>query len=177
MRRLVACLVGVGLLVLVGMLAPRAQAGGARNASSPSSAASRPAPTYAGRWSLLPSASVFGGTRKPPRSRVDVLSLDGPWVNVHSVTQRDGGDSLVMDFRYRTDGEAVNKVMGQDMRTVGRREGASLCFDSQARVLMLEVKVAECWTLSAAGDSLIMRRDSDSPLGREHQRLVFGRAR
>ncbi len=175
MRRLVACLVGVGLLVLVGMLAPRAQAGGARNASSPSSAASRPAPTYAGRWSLLPSASVFGGTRKPPRSRVDVLSLDGPWVNVHSVTHRDGGDSLVMDFRYRTDGEAVNKVMGQDLRTVGRREGASLCFDSQARVLMLEVKVAECWTL--VGDSLVMRRDTESPMGREHQRLVFGRAR
>jgi hypothetical protein len=86
-------------------------------------------------------------------------------VTVHSVTWREGADSLVMDYRYRTDGEAVNKVMGQDIRTVGRREGGALVFDSQARVLMLEVKVAESWALSAVGDSLIMRRDTDSRHG------------
>jgi hypothetical protein len=61
---------------------------------------------------------------------------------------------------------------------VGRREGGALVFDSQARVLMLEVKVAESWALSAVGDSLIMRRDTrPRAMGREHQRLAFGRAR
>jgi hypothetical protein len=161
----------VGLAVAVGL----AHAAPPRAASIPAPSAARSTPTYAGRWTLLPAASVFGGARKPPRARTDVLTLDGPWVTVHSVTQRDGGDSLVMDFRYRTDGEAVNKVMGQDLRTVGRREGSSLCFETQARVLMLEVKVAERWSLS--GDSLVMSRDTDSPMGKEHQRLVFGRAR
>ena len=148
-----------------------------RAVAKPAPVAAAPAPTTAGRWNLIPAASVFGGSRKPPRARTDVITLDGPWVTVHSVTWREGADSLVMDYRYRTDGEAVNKVMGQDIRTVGRRDGGALVFDSQARVLMLEVKVAESWALSAVGDSLIMRRDTDSPMGREHQRLVFGRAR
>lgn len=164
-------------LPLVMLVVAVAQAAPPRASSIPAPVAATRVPTHAGRWQLIPSASVLGGTRKPPRSRLDVLTFDGPWLTVHSVTQRDGGDSLVMDFRYRTDGEAVNKVMGQDIRTVGRRDGSALCFDSQARVLMLEVKVAECWALSAGGDSLIMRRDTDSPMGREHQRLVFGRAR
>jgi hypothetical protein len=90
-----------------------ASAATSRAAAKPAPVAAAPAPTTAGRWNLIPAASVFGGSRKPPRARTDVISTRRPVGDGALGHVARGADSLVMDYRYRTDGEAVNKVMGR----------------------------------------------------------------
>ncbi len=135
-----------------------------------------PANGVSGRWELVVPACEFATGRKPPRGRTDTIVDAGGWVDVRSRSLRAEGDSLALDYRYRTDGEATNKVMGQDVVTRGKHDGAALMFESVAKVLLLELKVRERWSLPHA-DTLVMVRDTDSPMGKEHQRLVFARRR
>lgn len=132
------------------------------------------APGYSGRWELVIAQSEVAKGRKLPKGRTDTIVMAGSQLNVDSRSLRADGDSLALAFRYRTDGEATNQVMGQDIRTLGHREGNALVFESSAKVLLLELKVRERWTLPHA-DTLVMVRDTDSPMGKEHQRLVFAR--
>ena len=100
----------------------------------------------------------------------------GAWLRVRSVAVRASGDTVQLDYNYRTDGgEAVNRVLGQDVRTTGRREGAALRFDSEAQLALFKFTVNERWTLSADGRTLTQERTSRGPLGDEKQRLVFQR--
>jgi len=147
-------------------------------ASPPVAPAAEPAratPGFTGRWLLDIAASDLGKIRRPPLSRTDEILEQGPWIDVHSLSIRAEGDTARLDYRYRTDGEAVNTVRGQEVRTRGSREGRALRFESVAKLLMIEVRVIERWTLAAGGDSLRMSRESRSPLGNETQRLVFVR--
>jgi hypothetical protein len=141
-----------------------------------SAAVPAPAAGFSGRWELVAAHSEVAKGRKLPRGRVDTIVHAGPHVSVDSRSLRADGDSLALSFRYRTDGMATNKVMGQDIRTLGHREGEALVFESSAKVLLLELKVHERWTLPHA-DTLVMARITDSPMGKEQQRLVFARTR
>jgi hypothetical protein len=138
-------------------------------------AAAAPAPHFSGRWRLDVAASDFGKGHRVPSGREDVIAQAGPWVSVHSRTARAAADTLKLDYRYRTDGEAVNTLMGQEVRTRGWRDGTSLRFDSVTHILLLELGVAEHWSLSADDGTFTLERESRSPLGNERQRLVFHR--
>jgi hypothetical protein len=106
------------------------------------------------------------------------MSENGAWLTVRSLSVRASGDTVRLDYRYRIDGaEATNRVLGQDVRTKGRREGAALRFDSEAQLALFKFTVNERWTLSADGRTLTQQRTSRGPLGDEKQRLVFQRAR
>ena len=102
---------------------------------------------------------------------------EGAWLRVRSVSVRASGDTVQLDYRYRMDGgEAVNRVLGQDVRTKGHRDGAGLRFDSEAQLALFRFTVNERWRLSADGQTLTQERTSRGPLGDEKQRLVFQRA-
>ena len=132
-------------------------------------------PRFAGTWRLDTARSEMG--KRLPRSREDRMSEEGAWLTVHSTTVRAGGDTVRLDYRYRMDGgEAVNRVLGQDVKTRGRREGAALRFDSEAQLALFKFTVNEKWGLSADGATLTQERTSKSPLGEDKQKLVFRRA-
>ena len=160
----------LGLVLLLGFAALSA---------APAAPAQAPAkaPEFSGRWQLDVAASDFGKGHRVPRWREDAISQAGVWVSVHSVTARAAADTLRLDYRYRTDGEAVNALMGQEVHTRGRRDGGSLRFDSVAHILLLELGVTEHWSLSRDGATFTLERRSRSPLGSEQQRLVFRRQR
>lgn len=134
-----------------------------------------PIPRYSGLWRLDTLKSEMG--KRLPRSREDRMSEQGQWITVRSVTVRAGGDTMKLDYRYRMDGgEAVNRVLGQDVKTRGRREGAALRFDSEAQLALFKFTVSERWSLSPDGGTLTQERTSKGPLGDDKQRLVFRRA-
>ena len=101
----------------------------------------------------------------------------GEWLRVTSTTIRASGDTLLMEYRYRTDGETVNTMRGQDVKTRGSRDGSALRFDSEAQLALFKFEVSEQWSLSPDGATLTQERTSRSPLGEEKSRLVFRRAR
>lgn len=147
--------------------------------AAPPTPAPPPAPQasarYAGLWRLDTTKSAMG--KRLPRSREDRVSEQGAWLTVRSITVRASGDTVQLDYRYRTDGgEAVNRVLGQDVKTTGRRDGAALEFDSEARLALFKFTVREHWTVSADGRTLTQERTSHGPMGDEKQRLVFQRA-
>lgn len=147
-------------------------------ASTPSAAeapASGLAP-FAGSWRLDVPASDFGKRGRVPRSREERIQVEGAWLSVRSLSIRAAGDTLLLEYRYRTDGDAVNLMRGQEIRTRGRREGAAVRFASETQMLMIKLQVNERWSVSADGATLTEERTSKSPFGEERQRLVFRRA-
>lgn len=163
-------------LVLVSAFAPApVRAGTSAPAPAPATAPGASAPNFAGRWRLDLTRSKLGKSRRVPVSREDVIALDGRWLNVQSMSVREGADTLRLAYRYCTDGDAVNKLMGQEVKTRGHREGGTQHFDSEAKLLLISLLVAERWTLSADGRTLTMERESRSPLGEDKQVLRFAR--
>ena len=114
--------------------------------------------------------------KRLPRSREDVMDEQGAWLHVVSTSIRASGDTMHLDYRYRTDGEAVNRVLGQEVRTKGRRMGSTLRFESESQLALFKLSVGERWTLSPDGVTLTQERTSRSPIGDEKQKLVFRRA-
>lgn len=166
-----------GRLVLsLAAIASLAAAAAPRDPKSagPASAARTVAVSLSGRWVLATAKSEMG--KRLPRSREDLMDEKGPWLHIQSTSVRASGDTLRLDYRYRTDGESVNRVLGQDVRTSGRRMGGTLRFQSESQLALFKFTVAERWTLSPDGGTLTQERTSHSPIGDEKQRLVFTRA-
>jgi len=163
-------------LELVGLMGLLLAAGAVVQAS-PRATTTRPAPkaSYSGRWALDLAASDLGKRARVPRTRTDELREDGAWMHVRSVSVRDDGDTLRLIYSYREDGEAVNTVAGQDVRTRGRRERDLLRFESVATVMLMQIRQVERWSLSPDRNTFTIARETRSPLGNDVQRLLFRR--
>ncbi|MEQ1832437.1 MAG: hypothetical protein ABL977_05225 [Candidatus Eisenbacteria bacterium] len=163
------------LVLLAGR--PVLAAGPAAVPASPPSVAAVPHPAarFAGRWQLDLAHSDMGKPRRATVAREDVIVADGPWLHVRSVAVRAGNDSLKLEYRYRVDGDAMNTLMGQEVKTRGHMAGGTLHLDSEAKLLLLTLLVSEHWNVSADGRTLTLERESRSPLGDEKQKLVFAR--
>lgn len=132
-------------------------------------------PDFTGEWTLDIAHSQFGGASHAAKARVDRIVHKDPQLLVRSLTVRPAGDSLALEYRYKTNGEAVNSAMGQDVRTTGRWSGPALLFESHAKMLMMDLSVTERWSLSADGRNLTEARASKGPMGEVKQVLVFTR--
>ena len=163
--RVIAALLALPLLSGVGLKRAAAR-------SAPKSAAAAHA-DLTGEWWLDVARSQFGGSAHTPKSRTDRIVHRDPELLVRSLTVRPAGDSLALEYRYRTNGESTNKVMGQDVRTAGKWDGAALALSSHATMLMMDLSVAERWSVSADGRTLTEVRASKGPTGEVKQTLVF----
>ena len=129
----------------------------------------------AGTWRLDIAASELGKGPRVPKWREDRIARDGDWLAVNVTSVRASGDTVRLDFRYHTAGEAVNRVSGQEVRTRGKREGGRLALESTAQLALFKFEVSERWSVSADGATLTQERTSRSPMGEESQRLVMRR--
>jgi hypothetical protein len=141
----------------------------------PARQVAHPLAGFDGRWVLDAGRSEFGNARSVLRAREDDLSSEGERLHVRSRSVRANGDSTSLDYVYRADGTAENMLDGQVVRTTGRHAGAALEFVSVLKLMLLELRVNERWSLAAGGDSLLMERTSHSPLGNQHQVLRFAK--
>ena len=129
----------------------------------------------AGTWRLDVAASELGKGPRVPKWREDRIVRDGDWIAVKVMSVRTSGDTVRIDFRYHTAGEAVNRLAGQEVRTRGKREGGKLALESEAQLALFKFEVSERWSVSADGATLTQERTSRSPMGEESQRLVMRR--
>jgi len=127
----------------------------------------------AGTWRLDVAASTLGKGPRVPTWREDRIVREGDWLAVNMTSVRTSGDTVRIDFRYNTAGEAVNRMAGQEVRTRGRRDGGRLALESEAQLALFKFEVSERWSLSDDGATLNQDRTSRSPMGEEQQRLVF----
>jgi len=119
----------------------------------------------------------MGRGPRVPRWREDRIAEDGAWLAVDMTSVRASGDTVRLAYRYRTDGEAVNRMLGQDIRTRGRLDGRALVLESETQLALFRFEVRERWTLSDDGTTMTQERTSRSPMGEERQRLLFRRVR
>src|SRR5262249_32820264 len=133
------------------------------------------APSFTGQWKLDTAASELG--IHVPRERTEDIVEDGVWLTVREVIIRDDADTTRLDYRYRTDGETVNSVAGQEVRTRGSRRDGVFEFESVAKILVFEVRQIERWSLADSAATFTIDRDSHTPFGQEKQRFVFHRVR
>lgn len=169
MRRIGILLALVGSLVAVAATLAAPTAG-------PRPALGR-AVDLSGRWLLDVPRSDFGpGARMTPRWRRDVVVHRGAQVHVRPQVVKVAGDTTSMEYTYRTDGrDAVNQVMGQPVHTIGHWKGDTLELVSKVRVMTTTFLMTERWSLADARRSLVIERDSESPLGKRHSRMLYHR--
>lgn len=142
------------------------------------SSSARPSghPDFSGRWELDIARCDFGPQKTLPRARIDLMKHRDPALDIESTTIRSTGDTVKFNWRYTTDGsEAKNKMMGQDVTSIGSWRGDTLTFDSSAHVMMAEFAILDRWWLSPDRNQLTVQRHSDSPMGKSDQRFVFVR--
>ena len=134
-----------------------------------------PLQAFDAHWVLDVRRSQFGGTQSVLRAREDRVVTDGEKLLVSSRYVRANGDTTRLGYVYRADGEASNSMAGQLVRTTGRHVGRALEFVSVVKILLVELRVNERWSLAVGGDTLVVERTSHSPLGTQHQVLYFAR--
>ncbi|MEO5988644.1 MAG: hypothetical protein ABIU54_07885 [Candidatus Eisenbacteria bacterium] len=163
------------LLALVASLA--AAASSLAMPSKPSKATTRSTVNLSGRWVLDVPHSDFGPAAKStPRWRRDVVVHRGPQLHVRPQVVKIDGDTTHMEYTYRTDGrDVVNQVMGQPVHTTGSWKGGTLELVSKVRVMTSMFLMTERWSLADAGRSLVIERESQSPLGKRHSRMLYHR--
>jgi hypothetical protein len=143
-------------------------------APKPATPAARP--DFSGRWELDLARTDFGPQKTKPRARVDVIRHRDPSLTVETMTVRSDGDTVRYPWRFMTDGtETKNKLMGQDVTSIGGWRADTLTFDSSAQVMMAEFRTVDRWRLSPDRSILTIHRHSDSPMGKSDQRFVFVR--
>ncbi len=148
-------------------------------AAPPPSAGAKPAKAravnFSGRWVLDVPKCDFGPNAKSiPRWRRDLVEHKGALMRVQPHVVKVEGDTTHMEYRYRTDGlEAVNQVMNLPVQTIGKWNGNTLELVSNTRVMTATFRMTEWWSLADAGRTLVIVRDSDSPLGKRHSRMVY----
>jgi len=141
----------------------------------PARDAAHPLAGFDGRWVLDAGRSDFGSAHSVLRSREDELASDGERLRVRSRSVRANGDSTSLDYVYCADSTSENLLSGQLVRTTGRHAGNAIEFVSVVKLLLLELRAEERWSLAAAGDTLVMERTARSPLGNQHQVLYFAK--
>ena len=148
-------------------------------APAPAAAAIAPAKTVdlSGSWVLDVARSDFGpGAKSTPRWRRDVIRHRGAVLHVRPQMVKVDGDTTHMEYTYRTDGkDAVNQVMNQPVHTTGRWKGSVLELVSNVRVMTATFLMTERWSLADAGRTLVIERESDSPLGKRRRRMLYHR--
>jgi len=161
-------------LWIVAIAAAALGAAPAKTATKPATPAARP--DFSGRWELDLARTDFGPQKTKPRARVDVIRHQEPSLTVETTTIRSNGDTLRYPWRFMTDGtETRNKLMGQDVTSIGGWRADTLTFDSSAQVMMAEFRTVDRWRLSPDRSILTIHRHSDSPMGKSDQRFVFVR--
>ena len=71
--------------------------------------------------------------------------------------------------------DAVNQVMNQPVHTSGKWKGNVLELVSNVRVMTTTLLMTERWSLTDAGRTLVIERESDSPLGKRRSRMLYHR--
>lgn len=167
-------------LTLLALILLSLAAGGRTLAATPApraSAAPARAVDLSGSWVLDIARSDFGpGAKSTPRWRRDVIRHRGAVIRVRPQMVKVDGDTTHMEYTYRTDGkDAVNQVMNQPVHTTGRWKGSVLELVSNVRVMTATFLMTERWSLADAGRTLVIERESDSPLGKRRSRMLYHR--
>jgi hypothetical protein len=172
-----AAAVGRLAWIAVAVLALAATAPATHAAAAPAPAKPAPSPRrpdFSGTWKLDVTKSEFGkvpGTR--PRARTDVIEHRDPrltqTLHLDNTTRRD-----TTRYSYTTDGKpCVNHVDEQKITATVRWEGTVLRLESKTKLMLLEMKLDERWTLSPDGRKLTMKRELTSSIVSGIQTLTF----
>lgn len=146
-------------------------------ASAPTKPTATRTVDLSGRWLLDIGGSDFGpSTQARPKWRRDLVRHRGAVLQVRPQMIKIDGDTTHMEYTYRTDGrDAVNRVLGNPVHTVGHWNGGTLELVSKVRVMASSFLMTERWSLADGGRTLVIVRDSDSPLGKRTSRMVYHR--
>ena len=151
--------------------------GGSTLAAPPVPATPTKSVNLSGSWVLDIARSDFGpGAKSTPRWRRDVIRHRGAVLQVRPQMVKVDGDTTHMAYTNRTDGkDAVNQVMNQPVHTTGKWQGSVLELVSNVRVMAATFLMTERWSLADAGRTLVIERESDSPLGKRRSRMLYHR--
>jgi hypothetical protein len=139
-------------------------------ASTP--AASGAKPNFSGTWKLNVAKSDFG-VMPPPEFRTDIIDHSEPALKVTTSTN---GAEGKQDFTITltTDGkEAVNTIMGSEVKSVAAWEGPTLVVTSKLRFNDTDVTIKSVYVLGEDGKTLNVVSHIASAMGEMDQKYIY----
>jgi hypothetical protein len=80
---------------------------------------------------------------------------------------------VTSELKYKTDGtESVNKLRGQDVKSVVKWEGEKLVVKSKREVQGMEISITETWTMTE-GKVLTITNAIETPQGSFEAKIVL----
>jgi hypothetical protein len=122
------------------------------------------APNFSGNWKFNAGKSNYGPIPAPDKMERKITHEE-PTLKMTTVQSGQQGE-ITTDMTYKTDGsESVNKVRGNDVKSVAKWDGAALTVASKREVQGMEITQNERWTLSDDGKILTILNKINTPQG------------
>ncbi len=141
-------------------------------APTPAPAANGPRPNLSGTWKLNVAKSDFGPFPAPV-SRIDNVEENAPVITVKTV-QEDERGKHDLNLKFTTDGkEAVNSIMGREVKGTATWEGNNLVVLSKLVMDQGEVTIKSVYGLTPDGKTMNVNSHIESPMGEVDQKMVM----
>ncbi|BDC52875.1 hypothetical protein F183_A51900 [Bryobacterales bacterium F-183] len=133
--------------------------------ANPSSANAQDKPNFSGSWKMNADKSDFGPVPKPSRFE-RTITHNGNELAAKTTQAGDQGERTT-ELKYKTDGsDSINKINGQDVKSVAAWEGAKLVVRSKREIQGMEISQVETWALSGDGKVITVDNEIDTPQGK-----------
>ena len=130
-------------------------------------------PNFSGSWKMDASKSDFGPMPAPDKSERTITHTD-PEMKMKSLQSGQNGDQT-SETTYKTDGEFTVKRRNQEIKAIGKWEGAKLVVKSKFEAQGMEIASTETWSLSEDGKVLTVATALGTPQGDFEMKLVLNK--
>jgi hypothetical protein len=128
-------------------------------------------PNFSGTWKMDGAKSDFGPMPAPDKL-VRTITHKDPDVEIKTTQSGQQGE-VTSELKYKTDGtESVNKLRGQDVKSVVKWEGEKLVVKSKREVQGMEISITETWTMTE-GKVLTITNAIETPQGSFEAKIVL----
>lgn len=129
-------------------------------------------PNFSGSWKMNVDKSDFGPIPKPTRFERVITQQDNE-VTAKTTQAGEQGERTT-ELKYKLNGsESVNKIGGQDVKSVAAWEGSNIVVRSKREIQGMEISQVETWALSADGKVVTVSNDIDTPQGKFAMTIVL----
>ena len=129
-------------------------------------------PDFSGSWKMNAAKSEFGPMPGPEKLERTITHKDP--VLSSKTTQSGPQGEVTSEMKYTTDGsDSVNKLRGQDVKSVAKWEADKLVVKSKREAQGMEIAITETWVLSDGGKVLTITNAIDTPQGAFEMKYVL----
>jgi hypothetical protein len=129
-------------------------------------------PNFSGSWAINLAKSDYGQMPAPTKLEEEIDHQD-PVMKIKLQAAGPMGE-ITSESKYSTDGtEVTNEIMGNQIRSRARWDGADLVIESAGNFNGTDIKITDRWSLAPDGKTLTVKRHFEAEQMAADQTIVL----